>query len=155
MIKRIVYTDGACIRNPGPGGWGWYVPGENLRGSGGEADTTNNRMEIMAVIEALKSLEGELEIKSDSKYVVDCINQGWWKKWVKNGWKNSSKEPVKNQDLWEEILSLLSDREGSRWWLDTDIQFKVVQLEWVKGHAAEPGNEEADRLAVEAANRFN
>lgn len=136
MAKIIVYTDGACEGNPGPGGWGWYAPEIDARGSGGDSATTNNRMELAAVLAAMNELEGELEIYSDSKYIVDCFQKEWWKKWVSKGWLNAKKEPVKNQDLWEPILQQAIERE--------------VKFVWVKGHSGDLGNEEADRLAVEA-----
>lgn len=136
MPATIVYTDGACKGNPGRGGWGWYVPALDKRDSGGSPNTTNNRMELTAVLEAMKSLSDELEIYSDSKYIVDCFNKNWWKKWLANGWKTANKDPVKNQDLWEPIIELFENRS--------------IKFVWVKGHSDDPGNEEADRLAVEA-----
>ncbi len=146
MTITVVYTDGACLGNPGPGGWGWYVPATGESDSGAERNTTNNRMELVAVMEALTCLaqagaEDELHIYSDSKYIVDCFNQGWWEKWESNGWKTANKQPVKNQDLWDELIDLVyPDSDGDR-----------VKFFWVKGHSGDPGNEEADRLAMEAA----
>lgn len=157
MPSKIIYTDGACRGNPGPGGWAWVVPETGEYASGGEPDTTNNRMEMTAVIKALKAFADskELVICSDSKYIVDCINKAWWKNWIKRGWKTADKKPVKNQDLWEEMLGLISAR--------TDMPQsetgkgeakKEVRFEWVKGHSEDEGNKEADRLAVEAAKAF-
>lgn len=136
----IIYTDGACEGNPGPGGWGWHAPNLGIKGSGGEKETTNNRMEMNAVLAAIREVEGDLEIRSDSKYIVDCINKGWWNKWVSQGWLTAKKEPVKNQDLWEDILEIAIPRK--------------VKFVWVKGHSGDPGNEEADRLAVEAVAHY-
>lgn len=133
-----VYTDGACRGNPGPGGWGWIVP-DGPWANGADPDTTNQRMELLAVLDALRSLEGAVEVVSDSTYVVNCFNDGWWKGWLKRGWKNSKKEPVANRDLWEPLIELYRSRED-------EITFR-----WVKGHAGNEWNDIADRLAVEAS----
>jgi ribonuclease HI len=134
----VAYTDGACLGNPGPGGWGWAVPGGRFA-SGADAQTTNQRMEITAAFEAVRSLEGRLEIVSDSTYVVNCFRDRWHEGWVKRGWKNSQRQPVANRDLWEPFIELVLGRG--------DVTFR-----WVKGHAGDPMNDLVDRLAVEAAN---
>ncbi|HEY6531836.1 MAG TPA: RNase H family protein [Acidimicrobiales bacterium] len=132
-----VYTDGACSGNPGPGGWAWAVPGGAFA-AGAEAHTTNQRMEISAAFEAVKTVEGPLEIVSDSTYVVNCFRDRWHEGWVKRGWLNSQKKPVANRDLWEPFVELVRARG--------DVTFR-----WVKGHAGDPMNDLVDRLAVEAA----
>lgn len=127
-----VYTDGACERNPGGrGGWGWVVD-ETTFGLGGDPSTTNQRMEIRAALEAVRALPRPLVVWSDSKYVVNCFEQSWWRKWQANGWKTSNKQPVVNQDLWEPLIELAT----------TDVTFR-----WVKGHSGVSLNEVADRLA--------
>jgi ribonuclease HI len=136
--ETTVYTDGACLGNPGPGGWAWAVPGGRWR-SGAAAHTTNQRMEITAVLEAARSLPGRLLIVSDSTYVVNCFRDGWWEKWLANGWVTSAKKPVANRDLWEPLVDLY--RELPR----------RLRLRWVKGHASDPFNDLVDRLAVAAA----
>lgn len=133
----VAYTDGACSGNPGPGGWAWAVPG-GAYASGCEAHSTNQRMEIMAAWDAVRSIEGPLEIVSDSTYVVKCFNDEWWKGWLKRGWTNSAKKPVANRDLWEPFIELVRDRG--------DVTFR-----WVKGHSGDEMNDLVDRLAVEAA----
>ena len=100
-----MYTDGACLGNPGPGGWAWAVPGGRWR-SGPAAHTTNQRMEIMAALDAARSLPGRLEIVSDSTYVVNCFRDGWWVRWLAKGWVNAAKKPVANRDLWEPLVDL-------------------------------------------------
>ena len=134
-----VFTDGACQGNPGPGGWAWAVAPEGTQcGSGGAAHTTNQRMEIQAVLEALKAVEGEhLTIVSDSTYVVHCFRDRWYVKWQSNGWKNSKKEPVANADLWKPLIELVLARKPA--------------FRWVKGHSGNAMNDLVDRLAVEAA----
>ncbi len=132
----VVYTDGACRGNPGPGGWGWVVP-DGPSGSGGEPQTTNQRMELTAVLEAVRSLDGPLEIHSDSTYVVNCFRDRWWEGWIRRGWRNSQKKPVANRDLWEPLIELVLARS--------------IAFHWVKGHAGNRWNDEADRLATEAA----
>lgn len=133
-----VYTDGACSGNPGPGGWAWAVaPGGEPCGSGGEAHTTNQRMEIMAVLEALGSLDGPLTVVSDSTYVVNCFRDRWYERWMTNGWRNSKKEPVANTDLWKPLVEIYLRRRPA--------------FRWVKGHSGDPMNDLVDRLAVVAA----
>lgn len=138
-MKRVtIYTDGACSGNPGPGGWGAVLiyNGHNKEISGKvEETTTNNRMELLAVIEALKALKEpcQVEIHSDSAYLINAFQQKWIEKWQKNGWLNSKKEQVENIDLWKALLELAA----------------VHQVEWikVKGHEGNPMNERCDRLA--------
>ncbi len=134
-----VYTDGACKGNPGPGGWGWVVP-DGPWASGAEAESTNQRMELMAVLDALRSLPGRVEVVSDSTYVVNCFRDRWWEGWLTRGWKNSKKEPVANRDLWEPLIDLYRERE------------QELSFRWVKGHDGDEWNDIADRLAVEASN---
>lgn len=143
MSKIVeIYTDGACSGNPGPGGWGAILRfnGHEKELSGGDEETTNNRMEMMAVIKALEALTrtSDVHIYTDSKYVMQGITE-WLEGWKAKGWKTASKKPVKNQDLWQEIDSL--------------IQAHNVQFTWVKGHAGHPENERADQLAVSAIPR--
>jgi ribonuclease HI len=135
----VVFTDGACIGNPGPGGWAWAVDPE-LYASGAETRTTNQRMELTAVIQALAAFEGKVLVVSDSTYVVNCFRQRWWARWRARGWRNAKGEPVANQDLWKPLVALLVDERAEE-----------VQLEWVKGHGTSVGNILADRLATEAA----
>ncbi len=134
-----VYTDGACSGNPGPGGWAWAVaPDGRPAGSGGELATTNQRMELRAVLEALTALpDRPIEVVSDSTYVVNCFRDRWYVSWRRNGWRNSKKEPVKNRDLWEPLVELVTSAD--------------VRLRWVKGHSGDPMNDLVDRLAVAAA----
>ena len=137
MTKRIeIYTDGACRGNPGPGGWGVVLIAGKHRKTmhGGEFETTNNRMELVAVIEALNALKGSQPVRlhTDSKYVLEGINN-WINGWKSRGWKTAAKKPVKNQDLWED-LDAARDQHDIKW-------------VWVKGHAGNAGNEEADALA--------
>jgi ribonuclease HI len=134
--RVIVYTDGACRGNPGPGGWGALLKFRDRERElfGGEADTTNNRMELTAAIEALTTLTRPCSVQlfTDSVYVSKGISE-WLPKWMRNNWKTASKAPVKNVDLWQR-LAQLSDRHQVEW-------------RWVKGHSGDPGNERADRLA--------
>src|ERR1700733_8986941 len=97
--RTVVYTDGACSGNPGPGGWAWAVPGGRFR-SGHENPSTNQRMEIAAALDAVRSLDGPLEVVSDSTYVVNCFRDRWWEAWLARGWVNKARQPVKNRDLW-------------------------------------------------------
>ncbi len=132
-----IYTDGACSGNPGKGGWGAliiYENGQKTELSGGEPETTNNRMELMAAINSLKSIKTPLEIEifTDSTYVKNGITS-WISNWEKNGWKNSSKNPVKNKDLWLELLEQTKKHK--------------VSWNWVKGHAGDEFNEKVDKLA--------
>lgn len=138
----VVYTDGACSGNPGPGGWGWAVaPDGEPCGSGGDEQTTNQRMELQAVLEALRALgvgveAGPVTVVSDSTYVVNCFRDGWWRKWRRNGWKNSKKEPVANADIWQPLVDL--------------VEAGDVTFRWVKGHSGDPMNDLVDQLAVDA-----
>ncbi len=138
-----VWTDGACLGNPGPGGWGallrWNDTEREL--SGGEADTTNNRMELMAAIQALEALKRPCDVvlTTDSQYVRKGMLE-WLANWKRNGWKTSAKKPVKNAELWQR--------------LDQAVQRHQVQWHWVKGHSGHPENERADELASAAARRF-
>ncbi|WP_169567799.1 ribonuclease HI [Sneathiella limimaris] len=138
-----IYTDGACSGNPGPGGWGALMEyqGKEKELFGGEAETTNNRMELSAAINALNALKraSTVELYTDSTYVRDGITK-WMANWKKNGWKTAAKKPVKNQDLWEE--------------LDTAINRHKINWHWVKGHAGHPGNERADELANKGMEDF-
>ena len=136
-MTTVVYTDGACSGNPGPGGWAWAVPGGRFA-SGAKAHTTNQQMEIAAALDAVRSLAGPLEVVSDSTYVVNCFRDGWWKGWLARGWKNSSGKPVANRDLWEPLIDLYRSRG--------DVTFR-----WVKGHGTDPMNIQVDLLAVRAA----
>ena len=142
-----MFTDGACSGNPGPGGWGWAVaPGGEPAGSGGDPETTNQRMEIFAVLDALRTLsttaDGSprpIEIVSDSTYVVNCFRDRWYANWRRNGWKNSKKQPVANADLWEPLIEL--------------VEAGDVAFRWVKGHSGDRMNDLVDRLAVDAIPR--
>jgi ribonuclease HI len=137
--EGIVYTDGACSGNPGPGGWAWAVaPDGEPRASGGAPHTTNQRMEIQAVLEAVRALPGPLHVVSDSTYVVNCFRDRWWASWQRNGWRNSKKQPVANRDLWEPLVDLVNERG--------DVTFG-----WVKGHGTDPMNNLVDTMAVEEA----
>ena len=136
--RTTVYTDGACSGNPGPGGWAWIVP-DGPHASGAEPATTNQRMELAAALDAVTSLEGPLEVISDSTYVVNCFRDRWWEGWLERGWVNSQRKPVANRDLWEPLVNAV--RDG-------DVVFR-----WVKGHSGDRWNDLADRLAVEAAER--
>jgi ribonuclease HI len=130
-----VWTDGACSGNPGPGGWAWATR-DGRQAAGGEARTTNQRMEIMAALEAVRALEGPLVVVSDSTYVVNCFRDGWWKGWIARGWQTSAKKPVVSRDLWEPLITLVNERG--------DVSFR-----WVKGHSGDEMNDLVDRLAVE------
>ncbi|MGA8725726.1 MAG: ribonuclease H [Acidimicrobiales bacterium] len=136
--RTVVYTDGSCLGNPGRGGWAWAVE-DGPRQSGGEPHTTNQRMEVTAVIEALRTLPGPVHVVSDSIYVVNCFRQRWWEGWLRRGWRNSQGKPVANRDLWEVLLPLVL--EGGR----------PVTFEWVKGHSGDTMNDLVDLMAVEAA----
>jgi ribonuclease HI len=139
----VIYTDGACKGNPGPGGWGaWLRSGTHERELfGGEAETTNNRMELTAVIEALRALKRPCEVAlyTDSQYVRQGISD-WIQSWKRNGWRTSAKKPVANADLWRAL-----DDESAR---------HTIQWQWVKGHSGDVGNERADALANAGAARF-
>ncbi|MBQ1839274.1 MAG: ribonuclease HI [Ruminococcus sp.] len=145
MKKVELFTDGACSGNPGPGGWGAILRynGVEKELSGGEANTTNNRMELCAVIFGLKALKEPCEVVlySDSQYVCNALTLGWAKKWRANNWMRNKKEPALNPELWSELLDLC-DRHR-------------VEVNWVKGHAGHPENERCDRLAVAQSKRFS
>ena len=138
MKKVYIYTDGACSGNPGAGGWGAVLKyREHIKElSGFEPETTNNRMELTAVISALEALKEPCEVvlTTDSKYVCDGIEKGWARSWRANGWKKADKKPALNPDLWERLLDLLERHK--------------VSFVWVKGHAGHPENERCDQLAV-------
>ena len=134
-----VWTDGACSGNPGPGGWAWATR-DGRQASGGAAQTTNQRMEIQAALEAVTALDGPLVVVSDSTYVVNCFRDEWWRGWLARGWTTSAKKPVANRDLWEPLVTAVRERD--------DIRFR-----WVKGHSGDVMNDLVDRLAVEAAAR--
>ena len=139
--KITIHTDGACSGNPGPGGYGTVMQygKHRMELSAGFRKTTNNRMELLAVIEGLQALNRPCEVTvfSDSKYIVDAVNKGWARRWQANGWKRNKRERALNPDLWDELLRLLDEH--------------TVSLRWVKGHAGNPGNERADALAVAAS----
>lgn len=143
-MKVEIFTDGACSGNPGPGGYGAILRvGEHVKEiSGGEANTTNNRMELMGVISALTALKYPCDVvlTTDSKYVVDSVTKGWAKSWRANNWIKSDKKPALNADLWEKLLDLL--------------EVHNVKFVWVKGHAGHPENERCDRLAVMERDKF-
>lgn len=141
-IKHVdIFTDGACSGNPGPGGYGVILryKGVNKELSGGEPNTTNNRMELTAVITGLAALKETCEVTlySDSRYIIDAVQKGWAKKWQANHWMRNAKEPALNADLWEQLLCLLERHQ--------------VTFVWVKGHAGHPENERCDQLAVQAS----
>ncbi|MDP6706809.1 MAG: ribonuclease HI [Alphaproteobacteria bacterium] len=139
----VIYTDGACSGNPGPGGWGALLrwDGHERAISGGEAETTNNRMELIAAIRALEALKRPCDVAlyTDSVYVRDGITS-WIRRWKQNGWRTSARKPVKNIDLWQRLDTLLAGHE--------------IDWHWVKGHAGDPGNERADELAREGMAPF-
>ena len=135
----VVYTDGACSGNPGPGGWAWAVaPDGRPSGAGGDRATTNQRMELTAVLEALRTLgvDDPIEVVSDSTYVVNCFRDRWWASWQRNGWKNSKRQPVANDDLWRPLVDLATSGP--------------VTFRWVKGHSGDPMNDLVDEMAVAA-----
>ena len=138
------FTDGACSGNPGPGGYGVILryKGVSKELSGGEEQTTNNRMELTAVITGLSALKEPCAVTlySESKYIIDAIQKGWAKKWRANGWMRNAKDPALNPDLWEKLLDLLEKHE--------------VTFVWVKGHAGHPENERCDQLAVQESQKF-
>lgn len=139
----VIYTDGACSGNPGPGGWGALLEykGKRKELCGGEAETTNNRMELTAAINAINSLKrrSTVELHTDSTYVKDGITK-WMIGWKKNGWKTAAKKPVKNKDLWLALDDAISQHQ--------------IRWKWVKGHAGDPGNEKADELANKGMEKF-
>jgi len=139
-LKQVtIYTDGACSGNPGPGGYCAILVymGKERCISGGEKNTTNNRMELRAVLEGLSALKEpcEVEIVSDSKYVVDAIEKGWLKSWIQRGWRKADRSPVLNDDLWKRLVELL--------------ELHRVGFTWIRGHAGHPYNERCDSVAVE------
>lgn len=139
-MKHVdIFTDGACSGNPGPGGWGAVLRynGASKELSGGQAQTTNNRMELTAVIEALSALKEpcDVTLTTDSRYVCDALNNGWARSWRARGWVKADKKPALNADLFEQLLRL--------------CETHTVRFVWVKGHAGHPENERCDRLAVE------
>ena len=142
--KVIIYTDGACSGNPGPGGWGAILMYKDAKKeiSGGMKETTNNIMEITAVIEALKCLkvESDVQVYSDSAYTVNAFNQGWIYNWMKNGWKTANKEPVKNKELWQELYALTKKHK--------------VEFMKVKGHADNEFNNRCDEMPREAIQKL-
>ena len=144
MKQVSIFTDGACLGNPGPGGWGAILRyGDKEKEiSGGETDTTNNRMELTALIRALQLLNQPCHvcITSDSKYVLDAMQKGWAKGWQARGWVKSDKKPALNSDLWELLLSLASQHE--------------LEYRWIRGHTGHPENERCDTLAVQEANKM-
>ena len=138
MKTVTLYTDGACSGNPGPGGWGAILEfkGTEKELSGGESSTTNNRMELTAVIEGLKALKESciVELYSDSKYVIDALEKGWALPWREKGWKKADKKPALNPDLWAQLLDLTAKHQ--------------MRYHWVKGHADNPKNNRCDQMAV-------
>ncbi len=144
MKKVDIYTDGSCKFNPGPGGWGAVlVYGKHERElSGGDPETTNNRMELTAAIMALRALKEPCRVHlcSDSKYLIDGLEKGWARSWRGKGWKKPDKSSALNPDLWEELLALEERHE--------------IEYEWVKGHAGHPYNERCDRMAQSEAEKF-
>ena len=144
MKKVLIYTDGACSGNPGPGGFCAilvYAGNEKVI-SGGEKVTTNNRMELLAVISALEALKEpcQVEVTSDSKYVVDAVEKGWLASWQAKGWRKADKKPVLNVELWQRLLPLLQTHE--------------VRFNWIRGHAGHPYNERCDSVAVRESQKF-
>lgn len=144
MKTVILYTDGACSGNPGPGGWGAILEymGTEKELSGGEESTTNNRMELTAVIRGLEALKESciVELYSDSKYVIDGLSKGWAESWRKNGWRKADKKPALNPDLWEILLNLTAQHQ--------------LHYHWVKGHAENPKNNRCDALAVAETKKY-
>ena len=144
-MKHVnVYTDGACSGNPGPGGWGAVLEynGQRREMSGGERETTNNRMELTGVIEALRALKEPCDVTlvSDSKYAIDALTKGWARSWRARGWVKSDKKPALNSDLWAVLLEL--------------CERHTVHCQWIKGHAGHPENERCDAMAVAEAAKF-
>lgn len=141
----LIYTDGACSGNPGPGGWACILrcDGKERELSGGDADTTNNRMELTAAVKALEALKYPclVTLVTDSRYLVDGIEKGWAKGWRARGWRRANGKAALNSDLWERLLTLL------------DIH--RVRFEWIAGHSGHPENERCDTLAVEQSSQFN
>ena len=136
----VIYTYGACSGNPGPGGWAWATT-DGRQDQGGSDTTTNQRMELQAVLEALLAISGPAVVHSDSTYVVNCFNDRWYEGWRKRGWKNSQRKPVANRDLWEPLIDLYLPRRD-------ELDFR-----WVKGHSGDAMNDLVDALAVEESTR--
>jgi len=138
-----LYTDGACLGNPGPGGWAAILKYKTYYRelSGGEDHTTNNKMELMALIKGLEALKRKCKVLlyTDSKYIHDTLNKGWIEKWIKSNWRTASKTPVKNKELWQRLLSLLKKHE--------------VEIKWVKGHSGHTENERCDIIAKNEARK--
>ena len=137
-MRATVFTDGACLGNPGPGGWAYAVPDVLFR-SGFDNPSTNQRMEITAALRAVEDIEGDLEVVSDSTYVVNCFRQGWWRSWLSNGWRTTARKPVANRDLWEPLITEVTSGRRS------------ISFRWTKGHGTDTMNDLVDRLAAEAA----
>lgn len=141
MSKVVIYTDGSCLGNPGPGGWAAIIciNGTQKELSGGEALTTNNKMELLSAISALRFLEDPCEITlySDSQYLCNGMNLGWAKKWKENGWRRGKNKPALNSDLWDDLLSL--------------AEYHKIDFVWIRGHAGDPLNIKCDALAANAA----
>ena len=144
MKEIVLYTDGSCSKNPGPGGWGAILQYKQhkLELSGGSVSTTNNQMELTGVIEGLKALNEpcKVDLYTDSQYIVNAINKGWLNNWQKNGWKKSDKSPVLNKELWLEIIALFNKHE--------------ITVHWVKGHAENEYNNRCDQLAVAQTKKY-
>lgn len=144
MKEVMLYTDGACSGNPGPGGWGAVLVYKSVKKemSGGEKSTTNNKMELMAAIEGLSALKEPCRVTlvSDSKYLVDGMTKGWAKGWKAKGWRKSDGKPALNVELWEKLLEL--------------DEYHTIKYEWIKGHAGHEYNERCDALAVAAYSKF-
>lgn len=144
MKEVKVYTDGACSGNPGAGGWGTILEYKGIKReiSGGMAETTNNRMELTAVIEGLKALKESCKVTviTDSQYVANGINLGWAESWKANGWRKKDRKPALNPELWDALLSEIARHD--------------VTIEWIKGHAGHPENERCDELAVMESKKF-
>ena len=144
MKTVTLYTDGACSGNPGPGGWGAILSYNGIEKelSGGEPNTTNNRMELLAVISGLEALKEpcRVELYSDSKYVIDGLSKGWAASWRKNGWRKADKKPALNPDLWEKLLTLAEKHQ--------------LSYHWVKGHADNPYNNRCVGLAVAESQKY-
>ena len=145
MKEVTIYTDGACSGNPGAGGWGTILDYQGRRKelSGGAAETTNNRMELTAVIEGLKALKEpcKVTVVTDSQYVSNGITLGWAKSWKENNWRKKDKKPALNPELWDELLTLVDKHE--------------VKFNWIRGHAGHPENERCDEMAVEQSHKYS
>ncbi|HIV87349.1 MAG TPA: ribonuclease HI [Candidatus Pygmaiobacter gallistercoris] len=144
MKQVTIFTDGACSGNPGPGGWGAILRYRGIERaiSGGAAETTNNRMELTAVLQAFSLLKEPCEVTlcSDSKYVMDGLSKGWAESWRRNGWRKSDKKPALNADLWQQLLEVIRPHR--------------IHYQWIKGHAGHPENERCDAMAVAESQKF-